>query len=71
MTADGVAASADVAAERALLRGRVDADGAGQVQRERLARAPAPGTCDIVDVTVLRRAVAGAAGPALTSGCNG
>ena len=70
VTADGIAASADVAAERALLAqaGTPAAPGKCNVSG---SSGTGAGTCDIVDVAVLRRALAGAAGPALSSGCNG
>jgi hypothetical protein len=70
VTADGVAASTDVAAERALLAGAATPTAPGKCN---VSGSPGTGagTCDIVDITVLRRAIAGAAGPALSSGCNG
>jgi hypothetical protein len=70
VTADGVAASADVAAERALLAGASTPAAPGKCN-VRGSPGTGAGTCDIVDVTVLRRALAGAGGPALSSGCNG
>jgi hypothetical protein len=69
VTADGIAAAADVAAERAQLAlistpaapGKCNV--AGPVGH-------GTGSCDIVDVAVLRRALA-SLGPGLSAGCNG
>jgi YVTN family beta-propeller protein len=69
VTADGVAASADVAAERAQLAGISTPAAAGKCNVSGAVGSGA-GSCDIVDVTVLRRAIANV-GPALSAGCNG
>ena len=70
VTGDGVAASADVTAERRLLALAATPTVPGKCNVAGPSGTGA-GTCDILDVTILRRAVAGAPGPALTSGCNG
>ena len=69
VTADGVAASADVAAERALLAQASTPVAPGKCNVSG-PNGSGAGTCNIVDVTVLRRALAGA-GPGLSTGCNG
>ena len=69
VTADGIAASADVAAERAQLAGISTPAAPGKCNVSGPAGSGA-GTCDIVDVAVLRRAIANL-GPALSAGCNG
>jgi hypothetical protein len=69
VTADGVATAADVAATRALLAALSTPAAAGKCNVEGPAGSD-PASCDIVDVAVLRRALAGLT-PALTPGCNG
>jgi YVTN family beta-propeller protein len=66
---DGVATSADVAALRALLVERSTPPAAGKCN---VAGPPGSdlASCDILDVVVLRRALAGEQ-PPLSSGCNG
>ncbi|HTO06736.1 MAG TPA: hypothetical protein VMR86_06730 [Myxococcota bacterium] len=68
VTADGIAASADVRAARELLASISTPLAPGKCN---VAGPNGSGaaSCDIVDVTVLRRALA-SLGPALTSGCN-
>jgi hypothetical protein len=69
VTADGVAANADVAAERAMLALASTPAAPGKCNVAGPAGSGV-GTCNLVDIVVLRRAIAGL-GPALTSGCNG
>jgi hypothetical protein len=68
-TADGIAANADVAATRALLTGASTPAAPGKCNVAGPVGTGA-GTCTILDVTVLRRAIAGQ-NPPLTAGCNG
>jgi YVTN family beta-propeller protein len=70
VTADGVAANSDVGAERALLAGASTPTAPGKCNVAGPVGSGA-GTCDILDVTVLRRAIANPAGTALSAGCNG
>ncbi|HTO53254.1 MAG TPA: hypothetical protein VMR50_07695 [Myxococcota bacterium] len=69
VTADGIAGNADVAAERDQLAliSTPNAPGKCNVVGPNGSGA---GSCDILDVVVLRRALANL-GPALSSGCNG
>ncbi len=66
---DGVATGADVAALRALLVERSTPPAPGKCN---VAGPPGsdPASCDVLDLTVLRRALAGEQ-PPLSSGCNG
>ena len=68
VTADGVAAAADVAAIRAQLASLDPPAAPGKCNVIDEEGGPA-GTCDIVDVAVLRRALAGQS-PSLSSACN-
>ncbi len=68
VTADGVAANADVAAERAMLTQSSTPTAPGKCNVVG-PNGTGPGTCTILDITVLRRAIAGQA-PALSSACN-
>jgi YVTN family beta-propeller protein len=67
VTADGIAAGADVAAERALLASLSTPAAPGKCNVAGPAGNGA-GTCTILDVTVLRRALANLT-PALSAGC--
>jgi len=69
VTADGVVTSADVAATRALLAALSNPAAPGKCNVEG-APGSDPASCDIADVAVLRRALAGL-GPAPTPGCKG
>jgi YVTN family beta-propeller protein len=69
VTGDGIAAGADVAAERAFLAGASTPVAAAKCNVAGPSGSGA-GTCTILDVTVLRRAVANLA-PGLSAGCNG
>jgi mono/diheme cytochrome c family protein len=69
VTADGVATEADVAAERAHFAEISSPAAPGKCNVEGEAGSD-PESCDLVDLVVLRRALAGLS-PTLTAGCNG
>ncbi len=69
VTADGVATEADVAGVRALLVQRATPAAPGKCNVEGPAGSD-PASCDIVDLAVLRRALADLA-PTPSAGCNG
>jgi len=69
VTADGIAGNADVTAERAALAGLSTPRAPGKCNVAGGAGSSPP-TCDIVDLVVLRRALANLA-PGLSTGCNG
>jgi YVTN family beta-propeller protein len=68
VNADGIAANADVRAERELLA-QISTPAAPGKCNVAGPNGSGAASCDIVDVAVLRRALA-SLGPALTSGCN-
>ncbi|HKC52155.1 MAG TPA: hypothetical protein VKF60_15280 [Myxococcota bacterium] len=68
VTADGVATAGDVSGVRALLALHSIPAAPGKCNVEG-APGSDPASCDVVDLTVLRRALAGL-GPALSAGCN-
>jgi hypothetical protein len=70
VTADGIAAGADVAATRAFLTSASTPAAPGKCNVAGPVGSGA-GTCNILDVTMLRRALAGLTSPPLTAGCNG
>jgi YVTN family beta-propeller protein len=71
VTGDGIAAKADVVAERALLAAASTPVAPGKCNVAG-ANGSGAGTCDILDVTKLRRVLAGVALPSsLSAGCNG
>jgi YVTN family beta-propeller protein len=69
VTADGVATAADVAAVRRLLAQLSTPAEPGKCNVEGAVGSD-PASCDIVDLVILRRALAGL-GPAPSAGCNG